>query len=74
MQDKWTEILGDITNNISEFEKLEHKIAPLMAEIKNNSENVDPELMKIYDKELEKLNVKRTEMEKAKEEIRNIKI
>ncbi len=74
MQDDWVEILGDITNNLASFEKLEQKITPKLLEIQNNADDVDPELMKIYNEEMSKLNLLRADLQKAKDKIRSSKI
>lgn len=74
MQDNWLEILGEITNSLDAFEKLDQKIAPMLAEIHNNSEGVNPELMELYDNEMKKLDGMRSELDATKDKLKNIKV
>ena len=74
MQDDWTEILGDITNSLAAFDKIEQKIAPKLIEIQQNSDKVSPELTALLDKEMLALESKRNELAALKQTLRNNKI
>ena len=74
MQDDWAEILGDITNSLAAFDKIEQKIAPKLAEIQQNVDSVNPELKSILDREMASLAGKRAELDTLKETLRNTKI
>lgn len=74
MQDDWTEILGDITNSLAAFDKIEQKIAPKLIEIQQNSDKVSPELTALLDKEMLALESKRNELAALKQTLTNHKI
>lgn len=74
MQDDWIEILGDITSILPAFDKVEQKIAPMLIEIQQNSDKVNPELKALLDKEMAGLAGKRAELDTLKETLRNTKI
>jgi prefoldin subunit 5 len=74
MQDDWAEILGDITNSLAAFDKIEQKIAPKLAEIQQNADTVNPELKALLDKEMLNLSGRRAELDTLKETLRNTKI
>lgn len=73
MQDKLLEILGNVTDLAAKFEQQELEIAPILADIQNNSENVDPKLMEMYDKEMKNLGAMKANLSSVKENLKNFK-
>jgi len=74
MQDDWLDVFGEVTNSLSSFEKLEQKIAPKLAEIQQNSEGANPELLAILNKEMSSLKGKREELNSLKKTLANFKL
>ena len=74
MLDKMMEMLGESTDAANRISKLSNSIAPLMMDIQANAENVNPEFMKMYNENLEKVGGLQKDLEAEKEKLRNIKI
>lgn len=74
MLDDLIGLLGNSMDLAAKFSEFEHKSAPIMAEIKNNSEGADPELLKEYDKQVHQMEKGRAEFEGLKEKLRNMKV
>ena len=74
MQDKLLEILGNVTDLSAKFEQQELEIAPILAEIQNNSENVDPKLMEMLNKEMENISTMKAKLKTTKDNVKNFKV
>ena len=71
MQDNWMDILGDITNMMSDFEKLEKRIAPKLAEVQQNREHIAPELLVELDKAMDVVKARKSELKEVKKKIQD---
>ncbi len=67
MLDKMLEMLGESTDAANMVSKLSNKIDPLMTDIKNNAENVNPEFMKMYEDNLKKVGGLKQDLAREKE-------
>ena len=72
MLDDLMKLLGNSTDLAVKFAELEQKTAPIMAQIQNNSEGVDPELLKHYNEQMTTIENGRAELEAAKEKLRKL--
>jgi hypothetical protein len=71
MQDKLLKMLGSITSGLEPFQSMEQEFAPILLELKQNSDKVDPKLMAVMDAEEKKLSSMYAELELLKEKLRN---
>ena len=71
MQDRLLEMLAGVHKNLDSFKKVEKDFAPILVELQQNSDKVDPKLTAIMDIENKKLSVLSTELEALKEKLRN---
>ena len=74
MQDNWKDINARLKNLLPEFEELTKMITPNLVDIQENAEKVDPELMAMYNKEMEKLKAETDKLESLKVKMQNFKL
>ncbi len=71
MQDKILELLGESLDAASRIEGLANKAAPILSQIQQHSDKVNPELMAMYKSEMAKLEKMKQELKIEKENIQN---
>ena len=64
-------MLGSITNGLEPLKSIEQEFAPILVELKQNANKVDPKLMSIMDTEEGKLKDAYAELEALKQKLRD---